>query len=100
MTRIGLTPNEAKTNIKEARRKRFDFLGYTFGPHRLRKTALVLGSQSVEEERLTYQAESGRSVGGPIKARIKKLLTIGRSGCMISRGIANFELKSANGMHK
>src|SRR6202521_1432860 len=37
MTRIGLTLNEAKTNIKEARTERFDFLGYTFGPHRFRK---------------------------------------------------------------
>src|SRR5437773_8178671 len=37
MTRIGLTLNEAKTSIKQARRERFDFLGYTFGPHRLRK---------------------------------------------------------------
>src|SRR6266487_4447673 len=32
MTRIGLTLNEAKTSIKQARRERFDFLGYTFGP--------------------------------------------------------------------
>jgi len=37
MTRIGLTLHEAKTSIKEARRERFDFLGYTFGPHRFRK---------------------------------------------------------------
>jgi len=37
VTRIGLTLNEAKTSIKQARRERFDFLGYTFGPHRLRK---------------------------------------------------------------
>jgi RNA-directed DNA polymerase len=37
MTRIGLTLNEAKTSIKQVRRERFDFLGYTFGPHRLRK---------------------------------------------------------------
>src|ERR1700691_2249408 len=37
MTRIGLTLNEAKTSIKQARSERFDFLGYTFGPHRLRK---------------------------------------------------------------
>src|SRR3954447_23151558 len=34
VTRIGLTLNEAKTSIKEARQERFDFLGYTFGPHR------------------------------------------------------------------
>jgi RNA-directed DNA polymerase len=38
MTRIGLTLNEVKTSIKRARSERFDFLGYTFGPHRLRKT--------------------------------------------------------------
>jgi RNA-directed DNA polymerase len=38
MTRIGLTLNEAKTSIREARTERFDFLGYTFGPHRYRKT--------------------------------------------------------------
>ena len=29
MTRIGLTLNEAKTSIKEARAEKFDFLGYT-----------------------------------------------------------------------
>ncbi len=37
MTRLGLTLNEAKTSIKQARRERFDFLGYMFGPHRFRK---------------------------------------------------------------
>jgi RNA-directed DNA polymerase len=41
MTRIGLTLNEAKTGIKQARTERFDFLGYTFGPHRLRKDGHV-----------------------------------------------------------
>src|SRR6266581_2950380 len=34
MTRLGLTLNEAKTNIKAARKESFHFLGYTFGPHR------------------------------------------------------------------
>ncbi len=38
MARIGLTLNEAKTSIKQARTECFDFLGYTFGPHRYRKT--------------------------------------------------------------
>ena len=33
MTRLGLTLNESKTSLKEARTERFDFLGYTFGPH-------------------------------------------------------------------
>jgi RNA-directed DNA polymerase len=37
MTRLGLTVNEAKTCIRDARQERFDFLGYTFGPHRYRK---------------------------------------------------------------
>ena len=33
LTRLGLTLNEQKTSIRNARRERFDFLGYTFGPH-------------------------------------------------------------------
>jgi hypothetical protein len=28
----GLTLNEAKTSVKDARRQSFDFLGYTLGP--------------------------------------------------------------------
>jgi hypothetical protein len=28
MTRLGLTLNEAKTSLKNARQERFDFLGY------------------------------------------------------------------------
>ena len=34
MTCLGLTLNETKTKLKEARRESFDFLGYTFGPQR------------------------------------------------------------------
>lgn len=34
MTRLGLSLNEAKTSVRNARRECFDFLGYTFGPHR------------------------------------------------------------------
>ncbi len=37
VTRLGLTLNEAKTSIKQARRDSFNFLGYTFGPHCYRK---------------------------------------------------------------
>jgi hypothetical protein len=33
MTKLGLTLNEVKTSLKDARMERFDFLGYTFGPH-------------------------------------------------------------------
>jgi len=37
MACLGLTLNEAKTQLKEARRESFDFLGYTFGRMRYRK---------------------------------------------------------------
>jgi len=37
MTRLGLTINETKTALRDARRERFDFLGYSFGPHYFRK---------------------------------------------------------------
>jgi len=34
---MGVTLNEAKTSIKQARKESFNFLGYTFGPHRYKK---------------------------------------------------------------
>jgi RNA-directed DNA polymerase len=37
MQRMGLALNEDKTSLRNARQERFDFLGYTFGPHRFRK---------------------------------------------------------------
>jgi RNA-directed DNA polymerase len=37
MTRLGLTVNEVKTSVRDARQERFDFLGYSFGPHHYRK---------------------------------------------------------------
>jgi RNA-directed DNA polymerase len=33
MTRLGLTLNRTKTRLCDARTDRFDFLGYSFGPH-------------------------------------------------------------------
>jgi len=33
MTKLGLTLNEARTSLRDARRERFAFLGYSFGPH-------------------------------------------------------------------
>ena len=41
MTKLGLTLNEAKTSLKDAREESFDFLGYTFGPDRHRQTGKV-----------------------------------------------------------
>ena len=37
INRLGLTLNEAKTRICDARAEWFDFLGYSFGPHYFRK---------------------------------------------------------------
>src|SRR6202521_1669836 len=37
MTRLGLTLNEVKTKLKDARKEHFDFLGYAFGPYYHRK---------------------------------------------------------------
>jgi RNA-directed DNA polymerase len=37
MTRLGLALNPRKTCIRDARRERFDFLGYSFGPHCFRQ---------------------------------------------------------------
>ena len=37
MTKLGLTINEAKSSLKDARRESFDFLGYTIGPRHLPK---------------------------------------------------------------
>ena len=37
MTRLGLTLNRTKTRLCDARAERFDFLGYSFGPHCLRQ---------------------------------------------------------------
>jgi RNA-directed DNA polymerase len=41
MTRLGLTLNEQKTRICDARTQGFDFLGYTFGPRWWWKTGKV-----------------------------------------------------------
>jgi RNA-directed DNA polymerase len=37
MTRLGLTVNEVKTAVRDARQEHFDFLGYSFGLHCYRK---------------------------------------------------------------
>jgi RNA-directed DNA polymerase len=33
MSRLGLSLNETKTSVRDAHEERFDFLGYSFGPH-------------------------------------------------------------------
>ena len=64
MTRLGLTINEAKTSLKNARQERFDFLGYSFGPHRYKANGkMVSEREPVQEERATVQDQGWQSAG-------------------------------------
>jgi RNA-directed DNA polymerase len=62
MTRIGLTLNEAKTSIKQARRERFKFLGYSFGPHRLRKEGHVYLGASPSKKSVSWLRQKVRGL--------------------------------------
>jgi RNA-directed DNA polymerase len=69
MTRLGLSINENKTSVKDARTESFDFLGYTFGPHRFRKNGhWYLGA-----------SPSKKSVQR-LKTKVGKLLVPGNHG--------------------
>jgi RNA-directed DNA polymerase len=66
MTKLGLTLNETKTKLKDARTEHFDFLGYTFGPYYHRK----------EGYRYLGAGPSKKSVGR-LKTRIEEILAPG-----------------------
>jgi RNA-directed DNA polymerase len=69
VTRLGLTLNEAKTSIKQARQESFNFLGYAFGPHRYKKDGhWYLGA-----------SPSKKSVAG-IKQKVGDLLVASNTG--------------------
>lgn len=57
MARLGLTLNEAKTSLRDARGERFDFLGYSFGPHKHRRTGRTyLGASPSKKSVLRMKA--------------------------------------------
>jgi RNA-directed DNA polymerase len=69
MTKLGLTLNEAKTSVKNARREGFDFLGYTLGPrHHPNGGRWYLGA-----------SPSKKSVQR-VKAKVGELLVPGNKG--------------------
>jgi hypothetical protein len=70
MPRIGLTLNEAKTSIKQARRERFDFLGYLQAASPSEEWHRVSCGESIEEERFQVAAESGRPAGAPERGTV------------------------------
>ena len=60
MTKLGLTINEAKTSLKDARKERFDFLGYSFGPHCYKGTGRWYLSASPSKKSLQrFKAKTG-----------------------------------------
>ena len=69
MTKLGLTLNEAKTSVKNAREESFDFLGYTLGPRWFPKTG----------GRYLGAAPSKKSVQR-IKTKVGDLLSPGEKG--------------------
>jgi RNA-directed DNA polymerase len=69
VARMGVTLNEAKTSIKQARQESFNFLGYTFGPHRYKKNGhWYLG------------ASPSKKAVARIKAKVGELLVPGNTG--------------------
>ena len=69
MTKLGLTLNEAKTSLKNARRESFDFLGYTLGPRHLPNGG-----------RWYLAASPSKKSVRRLKAKISELLVPGNKG--------------------
>jgi hypothetical protein len=67
MTKLGLTINENKTSPKDARKERFDFLGYSFGPHYPYKGGICRGRENATPQPFDPWAPFGThdlSIGG------------------------------------
>lgn len=60
--RLGLSLNEAKTCVRDARRESFDFLGYTFGPMMHRRTGRTYLGVAPSKKRVKRFKASLRSV--------------------------------------
>ncbi|MGA7002453.1 MAG: group II intron reverse transcriptase/maturase, partial [Pseudolabrys sp.] len=60
MAKLGLTLNEAKTSLKDARKERFDFLGYSFGPHWFKKNGKwYLGASPSKKSMQRFKTKVG-----------------------------------------
>src|SRR3954465_6232343 len=89
MTKLGLTLNEAKTSVRDARTERFDFLGYTFGPHCYQRNGnRYLGAspsaKSVKRAKLKIKEllvpenmKPGRKVRNHVFARHSGMMSLG-----------------------
>ncbi len=65
MGRLGLTLNEAKTSVREARQESFDVLGYSFGPHWFRKDGHWYLGASPSKRSVSRLKAKVRGVLGP-----------------------------------
>jgi hypothetical protein len=62
--KLGLTLNEAKTSLRNARQDRFDFLGYWFGPHHYNANGKwYLGTSPSKKSRATAQDDGRQPTG-------------------------------------
>jgi hypothetical protein len=69
MNKLGLALNETKTVVRDARHERFDFLGYSFGPHHYRKDGhWYLGASASKKSVLR------------LKAKVSDILVPGNTG--------------------
>lgn len=60
MSKLGLSINEAKTSIRDARKERFDFLGYSFGPHWFKKNGKwYLGASPSKKSMQRFKTKVG-----------------------------------------
>jgi RNA-directed DNA polymerase len=74
MAKLGLTLNEAKTSVKDARTESFDFLGYSLGPRHYPDSG----------RRYLGASPSKKSVQR-IKAKVSGVLTPGNKGAFAGR---------------
>jgi RNA-directed DNA polymerase len=69
MNKLGLALHETKTVVRDARHERFDFLGYSFGPHHYRKDGhWYLGASASKKSVLR------------LKAKVSDILVPGNTG--------------------
>src|SRR5262245_40457845 len=88
MTRLGLTINEAKTSLKNARQERFNFLGYSFGPHYPYKSRV----------RWCMNASPSKKSVLRLKAKVRELLVPGNiNPCPEVRDELNRSLRGWSG---
>jgi hypothetical protein len=119
MTKLGLTLNEAKTSVKDARRDCFDFLGYTLGPRHLPKGGRwYLGASPSKKSVRRIKTKIGalltpgnKGAWPEVRMRLNRLLggwsayfsygalvlCLGRSGCGLVHREAN---RSPRGPHR